>query len=275
MADIQVSDLSRTQDQPKATGVKPNDKKDRIARPVHVEKREEKRERFAKAMEEKEEKKSDKQDCASGPSLFSIVAAIDTNMDIDMDDESPDDPEQCVVECQEASEELPQHYDQAASPYAIFSQESVPFLQQVEPGVLPSTPEVVHTQKIFTNLVDELVKGLEVHISKEVSKVEIVLQNPPIFRGVTLVVNEFSQAKRELNIQFFNLTQPEARHLIESPANLQILQQALADKGYTLRSMVIEPTWKQENRPQRIEFEHTRQQGSPKDRQEAFRERNR
>lgn len=143
-------------------------------------------------------------------------------------------------------------YAYPTSPYTMF--------QQTPPQVRhETTPPAV--RKIFVALVEEVITQIAQHASKEGVRTEVVLQNPPIFRGVTLVVNEYTQARNQLHISLINLVDPEARALIFT--HQASLHTVLLEKGYTLQSLVVEPTWKP---AERISSSESPSRPSPEDR---------
>lgn len=89
----------------------------------------------------------------------------------------------------------------------------------------------------------ELINTITAHITtleaKSLTSVQILIKHPPIFEGATITINEFSSAKRELNLSFSDLS-PDARRLIESTANRDLLQHRLTETGYTLRMLTID-----------------------------------
>ena len=69
----------------------------------------------------------------------------------------------------------------------------------------------------------------------------ITLQYPPIFQGVSIVITQYESSPKEFNVTFLNLTNPDARLLIEMKQNQDNLRAALIDKGYTAHMITIEP----------------------------------
>lgn len=120
-----------------------------------------------------------------------------------------------------------------------------------QPPTMAPRPELVSQAKESTleeakaaresliELFKQAVDALTTMVSKTQTNTVVTIKHPPIFDGASLVVTEFSSAKKEYNITFGNLS-PEARRLLETMGSEQQLRQTLIDKGYTLHMMTIE-----------------------------------
>ncbi len=123
------------------------------------------------------------------------------------------------------------------SPYSIRPVSQV----NVRSAPIDQTEKTTATKKLLMQLVDELATSLKVMAAQDRHETSITLKHPPIFSGVSLIVTEFQSAKKDFNLTFFNLTNPEARALIEMKQNQEALRMALNDKGYNLQMITIEP----------------------------------
>lgn len=65
----------------------------------------------------------------------------------------------------------------------------------------------------------------------------LTLHYPPLFNGAKITVTEFSSAKGEYNITLSELN-PQAKNLVDLPANRDLLLQSLQDKGYMVHIMI-------------------------------------
>jgi hypothetical protein len=101
-------------------------------------------------------------------------------------------------------------------------------------------PGVSDTRATLLEIIKQTIDALSILKTKEESTITVSIKNPPMFAGATIKIVESTSAKNEFNITFDNLT-PEARRIIETQANQVHLQQALVEKGYTLRNVVIAP----------------------------------
>lgn len=107
--------------------------------------------------------------------------------------------------------------------------------------IIARNPEPVkETRPPILEVIQQTIEALTVLKTREESTITISIKQPPMFAGATIKIVESTTAKNEFNITFDNLT-PEARRLIETQTNQVHLQQALLEKGYTLRNIVIAP----------------------------------
>jgi len=103
-------------------------------------------------------------------------------------------------------------------------------------------PQETGMHRVYLDgLVKELVASMKTMTAVDRTETTVQLRYPPIFQGVSLVVTEFQSAKKEFNLTFYNLTNPEARFLIETVHNQEGLRLSLAEKGYNLQMITIEP----------------------------------
>lgn len=99
--------------------------------------------------------------------------------------------------------------------------------------------ETKASREALLELFKQAVDALTTMISKNQTNTVVTIRHPPIFDGASLVLTEYSSARKEYNITFGNLS-PDARRLLETMGSEQQLRQALIDKGYTLHMMTIE-----------------------------------
>lgn len=125
----------------------------------------------------------------------------------------------------------------ATSPYSVRPVSQV----NMRLASVDQTEKTTATKKLLLQLADELAASMKVMQAQDRTETSITLKHPPIFSGVSLIVTEFQSAKKDFNLTFFNLTNPEARALIEMKQNQEALRMALNDRGYNLQMITIEP----------------------------------
>lgn len=103
----------------------------------------------------------------------------------------------------------------------------------------PTAEEARVAREALIELFKQTVDALSTMVTKAQTTTLVTIKQPPLFEGATLLVTEYSSAKKEYNITFGNLS-PDARRLIEATSSQTQLRQALIDKGYTLHLMTIE-----------------------------------
>lgn len=86
------------------------------------------------------------------------------------------------------------------------------------------------------DVINQVIKQLYTIETKGQTDTVFVLQYPPLFEGVTVVVSAFDTAKGQFNIAFQNLTQ-EAQRILDMAENRQMLIAGLAEKGYGVQIM--------------------------------------
>jgi|GEM_PF-3155203 len=115
-------------------------------------------------------------------------------------------------------------------------------IQREAPVIAPATvdPQVHRTQLL--QLAKSLIDNIQEIIKPESKELSFTIKHPPLFDGVTVNITQMKQGtEKEFNLTFMNLTNPEARALIESKANESALRQHLVEKGYVLHQVTIEP----------------------------------
>lgn len=83
-------------------------------------------------------------------------------------------------------------------------------------------------------LVNHIVKTLEVLEMSGKTETVVVLKNPPIFEGARVVITGFESARKDVHIAFENLSNG-AQHLIDLQANRAQLLNSLEREGYNVR----------------------------------------
>ena len=128
--------------------------------------------------------------------------------------------------------------------------------------------ETKAAREALFELFKQAVDALTTMVSKTQTISVVTIKYPPIFEGASLVVTEYSLAKKEYNITFGNLS-PDARRLLETMGSEQQLRQTLIDKGYTLHMMTIEsrpfkvtPAGIETTSPENRQKERTFEQGA-------------
>lgn len=123
-------------------------------------------------------------------------------------------------------------------------------IAQVQPQVAFEMQGVVQTEapKMTTasrvetvRLIEKLVESIVYTIKDGKTETIVTLNQPPIFAGVSFMVTQYASATKEFNLAFMNLNNPDARILIESTANQAKLRTQLAERGYTVHMVTIEP----------------------------------
>lgn len=85
-------------------------------------------------------------------------------------------------------------------------------------------------------IIDQIVDKLYTVSVEGRTDTTIVLQHPPVFEGVSIIVSSYDSAKGQFNIAFENLTQ-QAKTLLES--HQASLLNALDTRGYTVQILTI------------------------------------
>jgi hypothetical protein len=132
---------------------------------------------------------------------------------------------------------------------------TLPEVENISPAIAPAadrstvtaatiaetTPQITSAARheAIQNIASMIEKMVQV-ITGDRIETTVTLKEPPMFNGVQLVMTEFKSASKEFNITFNNLTNPEARALIESRVNQDGLRNALVERGYTLHMITIE-----------------------------------
>lgn len=133
------------------------------------------------------------------------------------------------------SDAMPSKTAMKASPYyAVSNVKEV--AGETHPPEVPQEVKKVHTQ-----LLRELVSHISTLSNSDKTVTTVLLQNPPLFKGVSLEIVEFQTAPKQFNLTFHNLTNPEARILVEMKQNQEALRMALLDRGYAIQTITIEP----------------------------------
>jgi hypothetical protein len=96
-------------------------------------------------------------------------------------------------------------------------------------------------RRLAIQLAEQMLESLQEITKSDRTEIEMTLRYPPLFEGVTIQITEFNTAKKQFNLTFFNLTNPDARRLVEMQANQAALRNALIERGYTLQLVTIEP----------------------------------
>jgi len=96
-------------------------------------------------------------------------------------------------------------------------------------------------REMLLQLISQMVDALQEITKKDLKETSFTIKYPPLFEGVEIKITEYKQASKEFNISFFNLENAEARALIESRLNQESLRTHLADRGYVLHMVTIEP----------------------------------
>ncbi len=131
----------------------------------------------------------------------------------------------------------------AESSQLMINSNDKPLLSLTTKSVLQETGFARDSANVRRSEMIQLIDALAQHIttlkSENLTSTQILLKNPPIFEGATLVINEYSTSKNEFNIVFSNLS-PDARKLIESQENQRLIETKLIDQGYTIRTITID-----------------------------------
>lgn len=135
------------------------------------------------------------------------------------------------------SDAMPTKTPMKGSPYYVVSSVK----EVVGETQAPEAPP--ETKKVHTQLVRELVSHISTLSNSDKTVTTVLLQNPPLFKGVSLEIVEFQTAPKQFNLTFHNLTNPEARALVEMQQNQEALRMALLDlnRDYAIQMITIEP----------------------------------
>jgi len=95
-------------------------------------------------------------------------------------------------------------------------------------------------REALMQLAQQMVERIEKVMTPGRTDTTLLLNHPPLFKGVSVQITEYDTSQKQFNVTFFDLNNPTARMLVEQPDNQLRLQQALFDQGYTLRMVTIE-----------------------------------
>lgn len=101
-------------------------------------------------------------------------------------------------------------------------------------------PPSTHIHETLAKLIEQLQATLQIVKTHESTQVSIRLNEPPIFRGATVVVQEDAQAKGQIVITFGNIQTQAAENLLSNRQNQELLQAQLLDKGYKVNQITID-----------------------------------
>ena len=87
----------------------------------------------------------------------------------------------------------------------------------------------IPTTTTTQQLVEQMIKEINILTQNDRSETTVTLQNPPLFAGAQLSITSFDSARGELNIKFANLTPPAQQLLAGQQQNLIL---ALETRGY-------------------------------------------
>lgn len=246
----------------KSRPLEKNHSQDTSFRPVHSRQhQEEKKSAFKEVLDRKgsskegkekigKEKEGKKASSSDHPPVFSLFA-LSPNTQFD-DAEDSEEAEKYIepslltdelfVEPFDSDEEssvfsdaMPTKTPMKGSPYYVVSNVK----EVVGETQAPEAPQ--ETKKVNPQLVRELVSQISTLSNSDKTVTTVLLQNPPLFKGVSLEIVEFQTAPKQFNLTFHNLTNPEARALVEMQQNQEALRMALFDRGYAIQTITIEP----------------------------------
>jgi hypothetical protein len=126
------------------------------------------------------------------------------------------------------------------------------------PGaIMQPPPQIAPTEEVqierpaalspaMQDLINQIVRQMYTVETEGKTDTVIVLQYPPMFKDVNVVVTSFDSARGQFNITFENLTQA-AQKLLDQQDSRKNLINALAEKGYGVQILTM--TTQVENRP--------------------------
>jgi len=124
-------------------------------------------------------------------------------------------------------------FDQESSDLAAISQLS----QQVESIEAKSSPEQAVTRSTtLQELVDEIVKSIEIIKQQDRTDTIVRLQHPPILKDADLVLTAYEGARNEVNIAFTNLTN-EGKRFLDQKLQEESLTAALREKSIVVHML--------------------------------------
>ncbi len=115
-----------------------------------------------------------------------------------------------------------------------------PMVTAVQQGPI-TTPEVQVERPLTSanlqSLVEQLVKELSIVKQGDKTETSIVLNHPPQFDGVKIVITQQENAANEFNLKFENLTQG-AKQILDQQQNRADLMSNLERKGYNVHIFI-------------------------------------
>lgn len=121
----------------------------------------------------------------------------------------------------------------------------------------------VNIPRLTKEVVDQIVKAIQVLQTTGKTDTIITLKSPPILENAVITLSSFDSAKGEFNISFSNLS-PDAKNLIDQRLVQESLRGSLADKGYVVH--ILSTTTLQET-PQQQQQQQNQQDDSDQSRQ--------
>jgi len=173
------------------------------------------------------------------PSLFQLARS--TRLDDKVGDAlDKDEKEEKKSSSQE--DELVVARNNASTPFQTTSYYTQYMKQDLVEAVSSKEERPLYVnQNEVIEVIEQMIKALVVVEKSDVTETRVTLREPPLFEGVTFTVQEHATSQREFSITFENLTNPDARALIEQPHTEALLRAQLLDKGYVLQMVTIEP----------------------------------
>lgn len=103
----------------------------------------------------------------------------------------------------------------------------------IETTLTPAVKSVMLMDELFLSLVDNIQE------LRQSGKVELTveLKNVPHFEGVTLVITEFSSARGEYNLAFYDLSS-KAQQMMVNPLQQDQLRGAMEQRGYAVHIII-------------------------------------
>ncbi len=122
-------------------------------------------------------------------------------------------------------------------------------------------------------MIEKLVDTITAMKSDGKTETTITLNEPRLFQGAVIKIDEYDQAKGQFNIAFQNLS-PDAKAMLDMQVNKDGLKKALEDRGYMLHIMTTSLELDKPKAPdaQSQPFFQQRQQGQQQGQQQQKRE---
>jgi len=223
--------------------VAPSKQREPISRPERLDTDEQKKDQFKRVLEEKEReaKGKTKKTTDEGENLLQLATQLaaakkeggPTPVII------PDEKALSVKEIQELMPDILEALEQEAQ--KALAQPGIAYADVSAAKEAEIASAATRARATAAALAEQMISGLQLIEKSDRTETVITLKYPPLFENVEIRITEFHTAKKEFNLTFLNLTDPDARALVETRANQEILRTQLFERGYVLHTITIEP----------------------------------
>jgi hypothetical protein len=214
-----------------------------VSRPERLE-TDERRNKFKEMLSEQEkaDKEKAKKTGAEGESLLELATqlAAASNAPKPLSLITPDTTTLSTKEIEKIMPDILAALEQEATK-ALVQTSAVTYANIEATTKAADASTLSETRAVTASLAEQMIEKL-VQIEKgDRLETTLTLKYPPLFENVQIRIDQYHSAQKEFNITFINLTNPDARALIEMKPNQEALHKALAEQGYVLHMITIEP----------------------------------